>query len=104
MTLRLRATAATPRPKLSAARKLSTRIDAKAGLGKRSIYWAELEEEPRRRRSTTARSWFRATAIRGPAVVETHRHHRRRASAGARSTVDAFGNFEIHFETMSRTT
>ena len=41
VTLRLRATAATPRPKLTASRKLSSRIDPKAKRGKRSVYWAE---------------------------------------------------------------
>jgi N-methylhydantoinase A/oxoprolinase/acetone carboxylase beta subunit len=48
VTMRLRATAATPR---CCARKLSTRIAAKASLGKRTIYWADRRSR-RRARST----------------------------------------------------
>src|SRR5256885_2393650 len=44
VTLRLRATAATPRPKLSATKKLNAKIDPKAGRGKRVIYWSDLKK------------------------------------------------------------
>jgi len=44
VTLRLRATAATPRPKLSRAKSSPAKIDSKANCGKRSIYWADLKK------------------------------------------------------------
>src|SRR5260221_6042980 len=44
VTLRLRATAATPRAKLSRAQKLSAQIESKANCGKRSIYLCHLEK------------------------------------------------------------
>src|SRR5256714_8287735 len=44
VTLRLRATAATPRPELLAAKKLRRQISAKAVLGKRNIYWMDLKK------------------------------------------------------------
>jgi N-methylhydantoinase A len=95
VTLRLRATAATPRPKLSAAKKLTSKIDAAAKRGKRSVYWAEMK------RSVATPIYDGAhlvpgNAIKGPAVVETtdttvvvHR--------GRTLKVDKFGNFEIIF-------
>jgi len=53
VTLRLRATAATPRPRLSTARKLGSRIAASAKQGKRSVYWAE----PKKSIPTPTRGW-----------------------------------------------
>src|SRR5256885_8122803 len=44
VTLRLRATAATPRPRPSRAKKLSAKIESKARCGQRSIYWADLKK------------------------------------------------------------
>src|SRR5258708_7580939 len=44
VTLRLRATPATPRPKLSATKRLSAKIDPKPGRGKRDIYGSALEK------------------------------------------------------------
>jgi len=41
VTLRLRATAATPRPKNCPPRKARREIDPKAGRGKRDIYWVD---------------------------------------------------------------
>src|SRR5262249_12604945 len=70
VTLRLRATAATPRPKLSASRKLSARINPKAKRGKRSVYWAE----PRKSLATPIYDGAHlvpGNAIKGPAVIET---------------------------------
>jgi N-methylhydantoinase A/oxoprolinase/acetone carboxylase beta subunit len=79
------AKAATPR----------SRIAAKASLGKRSIYWADL----RRTLPTPIYDGALLTSgnrIAGPAVVETTDTtvvvHPRRALK-----VDAFGNFEITF-------
>jgi N-methylhydantoinase A len=95
VTMRLRATAATPRAKLSRARKLSTRIAAKASLGKRPIYWADLKK------SAPSPVYDGALLVPGnqvvgPAVIETTDTtvvvHPRRSLK-----VDAFGNFEIHF-------
>jgi N-methylhydantoinase A len=95
VTLRLRATAATPRPKLSAAKKLVSKIDPKAGRGKRSIFWADLKK------SVPTPIYDGAllvpgNAIKGPAVIETTDTtvvlHPRRSLC-----VDAFGNFEIEF-------
>jgi N-methylhydantoinase A len=95
VTLRLRATAATPRPKLSATTKMSARIDTKALCGKRSVYWADLKK------SVATPIYDGAllvpgNAIKGPAVIETTDTtvvvHPRRLLR-----VDAFGNFEIDF-------
>jgi N-methylhydantoinase A len=97
VTLRLRASAATPRPMLVKARKSSAKISAKAGLGKRSIYWAELK------RAVATPIYDGAlllsgNRISGPAVVETTDttvvvQPRRMLK------VDTFGNFEIEFRT-----
>src|SRR5438309_572820 len=95
VTLRLRATAATRHPKLTAARKRSAMPGARALLGKRNIYWAELKK------AVTSPIYDGALLVpgnrmRGPAVIETTDTtvvvHPRRALE-----VDAFGNFEIQF-------
>jgi N-methylhydantoinase A len=95
VTLRLRATAATPRPKLSAARKLSAKIDAKAKRGKRSVYWAEAKKAAPTPIYDGAHL-VPGNAIKGPAVIETTDTtvvvHPNRALR-----VDKFGNFEIVF-------
>src|SRR5947207_2306207 len=95
VTLRLRATAATPHPKLSRAKRLNTKIAVNASLGKRTIYWADLKK------SAPSPVYDGAllvpgNRIVGPAVIETTDttvvvHPRRTLK------VDAFGNFEIHF-------
>jgi N-methylhydantoinase A len=94
VTLRLRASAATPRPKLAKAPKRS-RIPARANLGKRSIYWVDLK----RAASTPIYDGallVPGNRLTGPAVVETTDTtvvvHPRRALG-----VDAFGNFELRF-------
>jgi N-methylhydantoinase A len=95
VTLRLRATAATPRPKLSPARKLSTRMAAKAVLGKRDIYWADLKRAAKSPVYDGA-LLVPGNNVVGPAVIETTDTtvvvHPRRSLK-----VDAFGNFEIRF-------
>ncbi len=95
VTLRLRATAATPHPKLSRAKRLSAKIDVKAGLGKRDIYWADLKKTTRTAIYDGAHL-VPGNRVIGPAVVETTDTtvvvHPRRSLK-----VDAFGNFEIHF-------
>ncbi|HKW38979.1 MAG TPA: hydantoinase/oxoprolinase family protein [Burkholderiales bacterium] len=95
VTLRLRATAATPRPKLSAARKLSSKIGAKAKRGKRSVYWAE----PKKSVATPifdGAFLVPGNTIKGPAVVETT-DTTVVVHPGRRLKVDRFGNFEILF-------
>jgi N-methylhydantoinase A len=95
VTLRLRASAVTARPRLAKAAGSRSRIDGKAILGKRSIYWVELK----RAASTPIYDGaflVSGNRIAGPAVVETTDTtvvvHPRRTLA-----VDAFGNFEIAF-------
>ena len=95
VTLRLRATAATPRPKLSATRKLVARIDPKAGRGKRSIFWADLKKNV----STPIYDGALlapGNRIKGPAVIETT-DTTVVVHPGRSLRVDAFGNFEIDF-------
>jgi N-methylhydantoinase A len=94
VTLRLRASAATPRPRLVRTAKRS-RIGAAALLGKRSIHWADL------RRATTTPIYDGArlgsgNRIAGPAVIETT-DTTVVVHPGRSLFVDAFGNFEIRF-------
>ncbi len=95
VTLRLRATAATPRPKLSRAKKLSAKIDSKAGRGKRYIYWSDLKK------AATTPIYDGAllepgNRIKGPAVIETT-DTTVVVHPGRLLRVDGFGNFEIEF-------
>ncbi|MGB7541304.1 MAG: hydantoinase/oxoprolinase family protein [Burkholderiales bacterium] len=95
VTLRLRATAATPRPKLTATKKLVARIDPKAGRGKRSIFWADLKKNV----STPIYDGallVPGNRINGPAVIETT-DTTVVVHPGRSLKVDAFGNFEINF-------
>ncbi len=96
VTMRVRATAATPRPKLTKARTLTAAIPQAARRGTRPIYWAE----PKRTLKTPI---FDGAALRpgnrikGPCVVETSQTN---VVVPPRRTlrVDAFGNFEILFK------
>ena len=95
VTLRLRATAATPRPKLTAARGQSAKIDPAASRGKRNIYWADLKK------SVPTPIWDGAllrpgNRIKGPTVVETT-YTTVVVHPGRTLRVDAYGNFEITF-------
>jgi N-methylhydantoinase A len=95
VTLRLRATAATRHPKLTAARKRSAVPGARALLGKRNIYWAELKK------AVTSPIYDGALLVpgnrmRGPAVIETT-DTTVVVHPGRALEVDAFGNFEIQF-------
>jgi len=95
VTLRLRASAATPRPKLVQAARPNARINVKAGLGKRSIYWSDLK----RAVSTPiydGSMLIPGNRIAGPAVVETT-DTTAVVHPGRTLKVDAFGNFEIAF-------
>ena len=95
VTMRLRATAATPRPKLSPARGQSAKIDPAASRGKRKIYWADLKK------SVPTPIWDGAllapgNRIKGPTVVETA-YTTVVVHPGRTLRVDAYGNFEISF-------
>jgi N-methylhydantoinase A len=97
VTLRLRASAATPRPKLPRAKTLSTRVVAQASRGRRDIYWPDFK----RIVPTPIYDGARLRAgnrISGPGVVETTDttiviYPRRRLR------VDAYGNFEMDLGT-----
>ena len=95
VTLRLRATAATRPPKLTAARKRSAMPGARALLGKRNIYWAELKK------AVTSPIYDGALLVpgnrmRGPAVIETT-DTTVVVHPGRSLEVDALSNFEIRF-------
>jgi N-methylhydantoinase A len=94
VTLRLRASAATPRPRLAKVAKRS-RIGTRATLGKRSIYWADLK------RSAQTPVYDGAllasgNRITGPAIVETT-DTTVVVHPGRSLEVDVLGNFEIVF-------
>jgi N-methylhydantoinase A len=95
VTLRLRASAATPRPQLREAPVLKRAIPQRARRPAREIFWADLK----RTRETPifdGAMLLPGNRIQGPAVVETTDTtvvlHPKRTL-----TVDAFGNFEITF-------
>jgi N-methylhydantoinase A/oxoprolinase/acetone carboxylase beta subunit len=94
--MRVRATAATPRPKLTKARKLTAAIPQAARRGTRQIYWAA----PKRTLKTPIfdGGLLRpGNRIKGPCVVETSQTNVVVPPA-RRLRVDAFGNFEILFK------
>ncbi len=95
VTLRLRASAATPRPKLPRARTLSARVPPQALIGRRDIYWPDFKR-------VLPTPIYDGALLRpgnrvaGPGVVETTDttivvYPKRRLR------VDAFGNFEMDF-------
>ncbi len=96
VTMRVRATAATPRPKLTKASTLTAAIPKAAKRGTRPIYWAA----PKRTLKTPV---FDGAALRpgnrikGPCVVETSQTNVV-VPPGRTLRVDAFGNFEILFK------
>jgi N-methylhydantoinase A len=95
VTLRLRASAATPRPRLSTSKKLSAGIAAKAKRGKRSVYWAE----PKKSVLTPildGAMLVPGNTVKGPAVIETT-DTTVVVHPGRTLRVDRFGNFEIDF-------
>lgn len=97
VTLRLRATATTPRPKLSKAKTMSAAIAKQAKLAPRPIYWADLKKSVKTPIYDGA-FLKPGNKIKGPAVIETTQTtvviH-----PGRTLRVDAFGNFEILFGT-----
>ena len=95
VTLRLRATATTSRPKLAAARKMSAKIDGKAARGKRNIWWADLRK-PVSTPILDGAFLVPGNTIKGPAVIETT-DTTVVVHPGRALKVDKFGNFEILF-------
>lgn len=95
VTLRLRASAPTPRPGLGRAKSLTARLDPKAARGKRPIYWPELKRVVKTPVYDGARL-RPGNRIAGPTVVETT-DTTIVVHPGRRLKVDAFGNFEIDF-------
>ncbi len=96
VTLRVRASAATPRPKLVKAAKLAAAIPQAAKRGSREIYWAE----PKRVVKTPiydGAALAPGNRIKGPCVVETTQTNVV-VHPGRTLRVDAFGNFEILFD------
>jgi len=96
VTMRVRATAATPRPKLTKARTLTAAIPQAARRGTRPIYWAE----PKRSLKTPIYDGGRlrpGNRIKGPCVVETSQTNVV-VPPGRTLRVDAYGNFEILFQ------
>lgn len=91
----MRASAATRRPKLSTARLRSAVPIARALLGKRKIYWAELKQAAPSPIYDGA-LLVPGNRVRGPAVIETT-DTTVVVQPGRVLAVDAFGNFEIRF-------
>jgi N-methylhydantoinase A len=95
VTLRLRASAPTPRPKLPRAKTLSARVAREASRGRRDIYWPDFK----RILPTSIYDGARlkpGNRISGPGVVETT-DTTIVIYPGRRLRVDAFGNFEMDF-------
>jgi N-methylhydantoinase A len=95
VTLRLRASAATPRPKLPRAKTLCARVAPQAARGRRDIYWPDFK----RIVPTPIYDGARlrpGNRISGPGVVETT-DTTIVIYPGRRLRVDAFGNFEMDF-------
>jgi N-methylhydantoinase A len=95
VTMRVRATAATPRPQLTKARTLTSAIPKAAKRGLRPVYWTE----PKRTLKTPILDGGRlrpGNRIKGPCVVETSQTSVV-VPPGCTLRVDAYGNFEILF-------
>ncbi len=95
VTLRLRATAETPRPKLRVSRRLLSSIRKDSRRGKRKIYWGESRkviETP----IFDGAHLLPGNRIKGPAVVETT-DTTVAVPPGCRLRVDRWGNFEIAY-------
>ncbi len=95
VTLRLRATATTPRPKLAAARRTSAKIDKRAARCKRDIWWSDLKKAAPTPIYDGA-LLAPGNVLKGPAVVETT-DTTVVVHPGRTLSVDKLGNFEIGF-------
>jgi N-methylhydantoinase A len=95
VTLRLRATAETPRPKLTKAKTTTATIAPKAKLASRKIYWADLKRETMT--PVYDGAYLRpGNKLKGPTVIETT-DTTVVVHPGRTLRVDAYGNFEILF-------
>jgi N-methylhydantoinase A len=95
VTLRVRASAPTPRPKLSKAARLSGAIPKEAKRPARDIYWTETKKVVKTPIFDGARL-VPGNRIAGPCVVETAQTNVV-VHPGRTLRVDAYGNFEITF-------
>jgi N-methylhydantoinase A len=95
VTLRVRASAPTPRPKLSRAARLSGAIPKEAKRPARDIYWTETKKVVKTPILDGARL-VPGNRIPGPCVVETAQTNVV-VHPGRTLRVDAYGNFEITF-------
>jgi N-methylhydantoinase A len=96
VTMRVRATAPTPRPQLSKAGRLVTAIPAVAKRETRAIYWADPKKVIRTPIFDGARL-VPGNRIAGPCVIETNQTNVV-VHPGRTLRVDAYGNFEITFK------
>jgi N-methylhydantoinase A len=96
VTMRVRATAPTPRPQLSKAGRLVTAIPAVAKRETRAIYWADPKKVIRTPIFDGARL-VPGNRIPGPCVIETNQTNVV-VHPGRTVRVDAYGNFEITFK------
>ena len=97
VTMRLRATATTPRPKLPKAKSMTAVIAKQAKVKPREIYWMDMKKSVKTPIYDGA-FLKPGNKIKGPAVIETTQTtvviH-----PGRTLKVDAYGNFEILFGT-----
>ncbi|MEO7404937.1 MAG: hydantoinase/oxoprolinase family protein [Burkholderiales bacterium] len=96
VTMRVRASAVTPRPKLSKAKSMTAAIPKAAKRSPRDVYWGDLKR-------TVKTPIFEGVAlksgnkIKGPCIVETAQTNVV-VHPGRTIKVDAYGNFEITFD------
>lgn len=95
VTMRVRATAQTPRPKLSKAKSMTAAIPKQAKRATREIYWADLKKAVKTPIFDGA-LLKPGNRIKGPCVVETAQTNVV-VHPGRTIKVDAYGNFEILF-------
>ena len=93
--MRVRATAQTPRPKLSKAKSLTSVIPKDAKNTTRDIYWADLKKSVKTPIFDGSKL-KPGNKIKGPCVIETAQTNVV-LHPGRTLKVDAFGNFEILF-------
>jgi N-methylhydantoinase A len=96
VTLRVRASAATPRPALQKASRLSSAIPKAAATGTRSVYWDDLKKSVKTPIYNGA-ALKAGNRVCGPCVVETAQTNVV-VHPGRTLRVDAYGNFEITFD------
>jgi N-methylhydantoinase A len=95
VTLRVRASAATPRPQLPKATRSTATIPAAAKRAPRPVYWSDLKRQVKTPIYDGA-ALVAGNKIKGPAVVETAQTNVV-VHPGRTLRVDAYGNFEITF-------